>query len=227
MDQGGLVEHNIDEGADEDLAEEASDAEMIGETDEEAPDEDVMPTDVADEISDNEDESSVRTAGNMRLRPRRRLDYQALHTRGVRQLAQKVKKVKKVKKKLKRRYKLKVRDMFRKVVSITMSQIKAASKHEQVSVEGGIRRFGNKAVEARHCQSIRSSMTNRFLERDLQMNLPRNRKIKALNLITMVKQKRCGKIKGRACADGRKERRYITKEESTSPTIHLESLMLS
>lgn len=43
----------------------------------------------------------------------------------------------------------------------------------------------------------------------------------------MVKQKRCGKIKGRACADGRKQRKYITKEQSTSPTMHLESLLLS
>ena len=35
------------------------------------------------------------------------------------------------------------------------------------------------------------------------------------------------KIKGRACADGRKQRRYISKEETSSPTIQIESLILS
>ena len=43
----------------------------------------------------------------------------------------------------------------------------------------------------------------------------------------MVKEKRDGKIKGRACADGRKQRRYIRKDEVSSPTVQLESLMLS
>ena len=42
-----------------------------------------------------------------------------------------------------------------------------------------------------------------------------------------LKQKRCGKIKGRGCADGRKYKLYKSKEESSSPTIHIESLFLS
>ena len=52
-------------------------------------------------------------------------------------------------------------------------------------------------------------------------------KTDALNLIKIVKEKRCGKIKGRAVADGRKQRKYIKKEDSTSPTIYLQSLLLS
>jgi hypothetical protein len=39
-------------------------------------------------------------------------------------------------------------------------------------------------------------------------DLSHQEKANALNLITMVKEKRCGKIKGRACADGRKQRKY-------------------
>ena len=34
-----------------------------------------------------------------------------------------------------------------------------------------------------------------------------------------LKKKQCGKIKGRGCANGHKQQAYITKEESTSPTI--------
>ena len=72
----------------------------------------------------------------MELRPRTRINYKAFHTKGARQLAQKVKKAKK---KVKRRYKIKVKDMFRRVMGIVMSHINAVSKHEQVSVEEGIK----------------------------------------------------------------------------------------
>ena len=48
-----------------------------------------------------------------------------------------------------------------------------------------------------------------------------------MNLITKIKKKLCGKIKGRACADGRKQRAYIKKEDVTSPTVQLEAFILS
>ena len=41
-----------------------------------------------------------------------------------------------------------------------------------------------------------------------------------------LKEKRCGKIKGRGCADGRKQRVYKTKDETSAPTIYIESLFL-
>ena len=43
----------------------------------------------------------------------------------------------------------------------------------------------------------------------------------------MIKEKRSGDIKARACANGRKQRRYLSKEEVASPTIQLESLIMS
>ena len=57
--------------------------------------------------------------------------------------------------------------------------------------------------------------------------LNKREKKEVLNLITMVKEKRDGKIKGRAFADGRKQRRYIRKDEVSPPIVQLESLMLS
>jgi hypothetical protein len=42
-----------------------------------------------------------------------------------------------------------------------------------------------------------------------------------------LKQKRCGRIKARGCADGRKQRLYKTKEETSAPTVATEALMLS
>jgi hypothetical protein len=57
--------------------------------------------------------------------------------------------------------------------------------------------------------------------------LTREEKRKALNYLMFLKKKRCGRIKGRGCADGRKQRIYKTKEETSSPTVAIESLMLS
>ena len=50
-------------------------------------------------------------------------------------------------------------------------------------------------------------------------------KRRALRAINLIKEKRCGKIKGRTCADGRPQRAYTPREEASSPTISLESLM--
>jgi hypothetical protein len=42
-----------------------------------------------------------------------------------------------------------------------------------------------------------------------------------------LKEKRCGKIKSRGCADGHKQRLYKTKAETSSPTVSIKSLTLS
>jgi len=42
-----------------------------------------------------------------------------------------------------------------------------------------------------------------------------------------LKEKRTGEIKGRRCADGRKQREYMSKEENSAPTVSIEAVMLS
>jgi Reverse transcriptase (RNA-dependent DNA polymerase) len=42
-----------------------------------------------------------------------------------------------------------------------------------------------------------------------------------------LKKKRCGKIKGRGFADGRKQREYLSKEDVSSPTVSIEAVLLS
>ena len=50
-------------------------------------------------------------------------------------------------------------------------------------------------------------------------------KAKSLNAVNLVKQKRDGTIKGRTCADGSKQKRYLGKDGSVaSLTVSLESL---
>ena len=52
-------------------------------------------------------------------------------------------------------------------------------------------------------------------------------KKEALRYLMFLSEKRCGKIKARGCADGRKQRLYKTKEETSSPTVSMEALFLS
>jgi hypothetical protein len=49
----------------------------------------------------------------------------------------------------------------------------------------------------------------------------------AMNSLIFLTEKRDGRIKGRTCADGSKQRAWISKDEASSPTVALESVMLS
>ena len=46
-----------------------------------------------------------------------------------------------------------------------------------------------------------------------------------LRAITSIKEKWYGKINERVCADDRSQLAYITKEESTAPTVSMDSLL--
>jgi hypothetical protein len=48
----------------------------------------------------------------------------------------------------------------------------------------------------------------------------------ALEYLMFLKKKRCGNIKGRGCANGRKQQEYTSKEDASSPTVLIESRML-
>ena len=60
-----------------------------------------------------------------------------------------------------------------------------------------------------------------------QKDLSPEQKKEALGYLTFLKKKRCGKIKGRGCADGHKQQACITKEQSTSPTISTNAVFLT
>eukprot|EP00957_Ditylum_brightwellii_P192396 14647167-Ditylum_brightwellii.AAC.1 len=42
-----------------------------------------------------------------------------------------------------------------------------------------------------------------------------------------LKEKWCGRIKGRTCADGRKQQDTIPKEDAASPTVSTEAVILT
>jgi hypothetical protein len=52
-------------------------------------------------------------------------------------------------------------------------------------------------------------------------------KRESLRYLMFISNKQCGKINTRGCADGRKQQDTTTKEEASSPTVAIESVMLS
>lgn len=103
---------------------------------------------------------------------------------------------------------------------------RVSSEHDQLNVEDGIQRYGDKAIEAVLKEFVKLIGMTTFDPLDAS-TLTLEQKRRALKLITKIKRKRCGKIKGSACADGSRQRRYIRKDEVTSPKIQLESFIIS
>jgi hypothetical protein len=57
--------------------------------------------------------------------------------------------------------------------------------------------------------------------------LTKQEKQKAISSLMFLKEKRNGDVKGRACADGRKQREDFTKQDATSPTVSVDSIFLT
>ena len=96
----------------------------------------------------------------------------------------------------------------------------------QMSAREGLRRFGERAANALITEWLQLDRLDVFEGVKFASITPENRK-KALRLVQLIKEKRCGKIKGRTCADGRKQRSYIAEEDATSPTVHGEAVLIS
>jgi Reverse transcriptase (RNA-dependent DNA polymerase)/Zinc knuckle len=96
----------------------------------------------------------------------------------------------------------------------------------QYHVNKGLKVFGENGVKAVLAE-LKQLHDRKVVVPVYETELNEEDKKNALEYLMFLKQKRCGKIKGRGCADGRKQRIYTSKEESTSPTVAIESVMLS
>ena len=118
------------------------------------------------------------------------------------------------------------KDMLKKMIGITINQMSKEEKYEQVSIKEGMKRHGQKAIYA-----ILAKFTEQNSKGVLKpihvCQLTGEMKMEPLNLITLVQEKRNDKGKGQSCDDGYKQRRFINKDGVSSPTVQLESLMLS
>ena len=132
-----------------------------------------------------------------------------------------IKKLKGLKKKLS----VKLKDTYRSLVGVKISQISKESKNAQVSVKEGIKRFGDRAIKALIVELTQLHEKKTFTP-VLASELSKDERKMALNLLANIKEKGCGKVKGRVVADGSKQRKFVPREEATPPTFKLESLLM-
>jgi hypothetical protein len=97
---------------------------------------------------------------------------------------------------------------------------------EQMSLKRGLKRFGKAGAEA-VVSEMKQLEIRSVIKPTKASDLTRTQKRAALEYLMYLKQKRCGRIKGCGCADGRKQRLYKTKEETSSPIVSTEALFLT
>jgi hypothetical protein len=96
----------------------------------------------------------------------------------------------------------------------------------QYNLKQGIKKFGDSgkaAVMVELQQLYNPNIMDPVMKSDLR---PAKQK-GALQYLMFIKEKCCGKIKGRGCADGRSQRKYMSKEETSSPAVATEALILT
>ena len=100
----------------------------------------------------------------------------------------------------------------------------------QMSANEGIKRFGERAVAAmiKELKQLDHGVAEGkpVICAEDPDSLSRQEKFEALEAINLIKEKRDGRIKGRTCANGAKQRRFVKDGETfSSPTVSLESIM--
>jgi len=119
-----------------------------------------------------------------------------------------------------------VKDIFRKMVSLTIRQVSRAYKYAHVSTKGVTKRYGYKALDTVFKKFAQLDNKSIFDPRYAEISTSIE-KYDVLHLLTMVKEKHDGKVNGRGRVDRRKQRIYIAKEDVVPSTVQLERLILS
>lgn len=96
----------------------------------------------------------------------------------------------------------------------------------QMSMKKGLKEFGEAGVDAVR-KEMQQLHDRKVMAAKKPTELTHEQKKEALAYLMFLKRKRCGKIKGRGCADGRKQRAYISREEASSPTVSTEAVFLT
>ena len=94
----------------------------------------------------------------------------------------------------------------------------------QISAKQGIKEFGEDAIAAMF-KEYKQFNTQKVFGRFDKRKLTRELKRKALRAVNLIKKKRCGNTKGRTCANGAPHRKFVPREEASSPTLKIESLI--
>ena len=96
----------------------------------------------------------------------------------------------------------------------------------QYNLKRGLREFGDDGIVALGKEM--SQLHTRQVAKPIDSStLTAHQKHATLRYLMFLTKKRCGRIKARGCADGRKQRETTNKEDASAPTVAIESVMLS
>ena len=92
----------------------------------------------------------------------------------------------------------------------------------QYTLKRGLKEFGidgltalGKEVEQLYTRKVSKPVDGNDLTRDQKQS--------SLRYLMFLTKKRCGRIKARGCADGRKQRKHTSKEDASAPTVSIEA----
>ena len=109
--------------------------------------------------------------------------------------------------------------------AITMANAMACLV-QTCSLKAGIKKWGARGKEAASAEMNQLHKRDCFVPVLVSSLTPQERR-KALEALIFLTEKRDGKIKGRACANGSKQREWMSKEESASPTVSLPAVIVT
>ena len=96
----------------------------------------------------------------------------------------------------------------------------------QYNMRRGIQLFRQRGIDA--VRKELKQLNDRLVAKPVSPeSLTKEQRARALAYLMFLKEKRCGTIKGRGCADGRKQRDWMSKEDTASPTVSTAALILS
>lgn len=95
----------------------------------------------------------------------------------------------------------------------------------QYGIKKGLRAFGKEGDDAVSAE-MQQLHDLKVMQPKASKSLSQQQRRNALQYLMFLKRKRDGRIKGRGCADGRKQRANAVKGEASSPTISTEAVFL-
>ena len=122
--------------------------------------------------------------------------------------------------------KIDIGDMYKKAVNVMSAQVDESNTGPGGT--GGPQMSAKKAIETYRERAVATIFKEYFQLHEISVLRSTNpdkltplEKKDLLRAVNLIKEKLCGKIKGRTCADGQKQRKYISQEEATLPTVLL------
>ncbi len=96
----------------------------------------------------------------------------------------------------------------------------------QYNLKPDLRKFGARGTMAVVDELTQLHIMDTWTAMDLS-KISREKRMHALSSLPFLKEKRTGKIKGRACINGAPQKAYIPKEEAALPTVSTESTFIT